>query len=82
MGVSLIEKKYREFLEITVCEVMDDKYTIRLISDEDLEHEEKIKKEKIKSFFPKDATDEYVENVIMELLAGWAEKQEKDTRSE
>ena len=41
-----------------------------------------IKKEKIKSFFPKDATDEYVENVIMELLAGWAEKQEKDTRSE
>ena len=48
MGVSLIEKKYREFLEITVCEVMDDKYTIRLISDEDLEHEEKIKKEKIK----------------------------------
>ena len=36
MGVSLIEKKYREFLEITVCEVMDDKYTIRLISDEDI----------------------------------------------
>ena len=48
MGVSLIEKKYREFLEITVCEVMDDKYTIRLISDEDLEHEEKIKKEEPK----------------------------------
>ena len=53
MGVSLIEKKYREFLEITVCEVMDDKYTIRLISDEDLEHEEKIKKEKIKKDEPK-----------------------------
>lgn len=53
MGVSLIEKKYREFLEITVCEVMDDKYTIRLISDEDLEHEEKIKKEKIKKEEPK-----------------------------
>ena len=32
MGVSLIEKKYREFLEITVCEVIDDKYTISLIS--------------------------------------------------
>ena len=53
MGVSLIEKKYREFLEITVCEVMDDKYTIRLISDEDIEHEEKIKKEKIKAAPPK-----------------------------
>jgi len=34
-----------------------------------------IKKEKIKSFFPEDATDEYVESVIMELLESWAEKQ-------
>ncbi|RGX94948.1 ParB/RepB/Spo0J family partition protein [Roseburia sp. OF03-24] len=34
-----------------------------------------IKKEKIKSFFPEDATDEYVESVIMELLEIWAEKQ-------
>ena len=53
MGVSLIEKKYREFLEITVSEVMDDKYTIRLICNEDIEHEEKLKKEKVKENTPK-----------------------------
>ena len=37
-----------------------------------------IKKDKIKSFFPEDATDDYVESVIIELLESWAEKQDRN----
>ncbi|MDO5381555.1 MAG: chromosomal replication initiator protein DnaA [Eubacteriales bacterium] len=46
MGVSYIEKKYLQFLQITVCEVMDKEYTLRLISEEDKQKEE-IKKKTI-----------------------------------
>jgi len=44
MGISYIEKKYLKFLEITVCEVMNTEYTLRLISDEEKKAEEHKKK--------------------------------------
>lgn len=48
MGVSYIEKKYLHFLEITIYEIMEKEYTLRLISDEDKQQEE-IKKKTITS---------------------------------
>ena len=32
MGIVYIEKRYLKFLEVTICEVMNKEYTIRLIS--------------------------------------------------
>ncbi|MGN0318051.1 MAG: chromosomal replication initiator protein DnaA [Lachnospira sp.] len=40
MGVSYIEKKYLKMLTLTICEVMEKEYDVRLISDEDKKTEE------------------------------------------
>ena len=44
MGIVYIEKRYLKFLEITICEVMNKEYTVRLISLEEKDEEELKKK--------------------------------------
>lgn len=43
MGIVYIEKRYLKFLEVTICEVMNKEYTVRLISLEE-KNEEELKK--------------------------------------
>ena len=40
MGIAYIEKKYLRLLEITICEVMNNDYTLRIISDDEKKEEE------------------------------------------
>ncbi len=42
MGTVYIERKYLKFIEISICEVMNKEYSVRLISVE--EKEEDLKK--------------------------------------